>query len=393
MQISNNITEEKIKNLWILYPAALVPGMVMVLPGSSLPSIMEAFSLDKIQAGYIGSAFFAGTLAATLMVSDLVRKLGARGTLLIASAIIVISLSSLRFVLDYHLLLFMFLLIGASFGLLVTMPGVVISGAMGESSGGAMNFIYAFFALGVMFAPFASGWMLGRGCRWWAPYLLPVGPAALVAALSLIYGLPAIKAPAGLSMKLFRELRRHRGVFLGGTMCVLFYVAGEATLCFWLPKFLIDSFPIEINMERASRALSWFWAGLTVGRIAAGPILKRIDPAIFLIAISSLGSVVIAASPHLGSASAIAGGFALSGLCCAAMYPTIVSYSGKLGPELAPAAFSLMTAAGQIGAMILPPTVGYASTVMPFKWSMSLTALPILALAVLAYYLHRKRIF
>ena len=383
----------KSKSLAMLYPAALTPGMMLVLPGSTLPAIMDAFALDKPSAGYINSFFFAGALIGMLLVSDLVRIFGARAALIIASVTVGISLSCMPLADTYPLLLGVFMTAGISFGVLVTLPGVVVSGVMGESGGGAMNFVYSFFALGVMSAPMAASRLLESGRQWWVPFLMPVAPVILVAVGTAVFGLPEIEKPTGLSVRAFSKLKKHRALFTGCVVGVLLYVASEASLCFWIPKYLLDTFPDQVDIGQASRSLTWFWAGLTVGRAAATPILKRTEPATFLIAITVPGAICIAVTPHIGGVLPVLIGFTLAGAFYAAMYPTLVSYSGKLSPELAPLAFSLMTAAGQVGAITLTPAIGHAAAKMPFAWAMSLAAIPIAALALMVAILKHKKIF
>ena len=75
------------------------------------------------------------------------------------------------------------------------------------------------------------------------------------------------------------------------------------------------------------------------------------------------------------------------------VYPTVVSYSGRMEPDLAPLSFSLMTAMGPIGAIFLTPTVGYAAVYMPFSWAMSLIGVPVAILAVLVVVLKFRNIF
>ncbi len=328
-----------------------------------------------------------------LIVSDLVRCVGPRRALLFSSVGVSLGLGLIPNASDYATLLFLFLLTGVFFGVLVTLPGVIVSAVMGAQSGETMNFVYSFFALGVMTAPVAAGEMFIRGWSWWGPFLLPILPAFFVAASALWLDLPSMKEPSGLSLGVLRELWRERGLFIGGLAAVLLYVASEATVGFWAPKYISETFPAQVGLARASRVLTWFWAGLTVGRMASAPILKIVKPTRFLIILTIAGTLTTGVAPHIGSPVLMEWAFALAGVWYAGVYPTLVSFSGRLGPKLAPLAFSLMTASGQVGAITLPPTVGYAAVHIPFAWAMSLTALPLLALAVLVGVLDARGIF
>jgi len=381
------------KSLWILYPTALIPGMVLVLPGCVLSAVMDAFGLDKPRAGYMCSAYFAGLLIGMLALSDLVRKWGARKVLIITSLGASIALSGMSMASSYRLVLCLYVFMGLFLGVIITLPGVVISAVKGDESGGPMNKVYAMFSLAVLATPLAVGWLLKIGWPWWGPFFLPVGPAILVAFCACRFGLPPMKTPAGLSLNAFKRLGIKRGLFIGGMVCVLLYVASETAVVFWAPRYISEKFPMQVDIARASRLLTWFWAGMTFGRIVSAAILKRIDQAIFLVVLAAGSALTTAIAPHLNSAALMESAFLLTGVFYSGIYPTTMSYSGKLEPELAPIAFSLMNAMGPVGAIFLTPLVGHAAVYIPFSWAMSLVAAPLAAFAALVAIFKIRKIF
>lgn len=372
------------KEFLILYLSMLVAGLTMILPGSTMPSLMEHFSLAEFKAGMIGSSFFSGGLIGILATSVFMSKMGARKTLILCNALTALVLFLMPAVRGYYFLIFLYFIVGIFFGVLVTLPGVVVNALEGESSASSMNAVYGFFALGVVIEPLVAGWLLERRFAWWIPYLLPAMVATLGAHLA--WRTSSFREPKlqqQLSFKIIKEVwKSHPAILVVGVGGTLLYVASEVTLNLWIPAFLKSAFPTKLGISGANVVLTLFWMGLTAGRWLGAGVLKRIDPAVFLIILSLLGGVTVAIAPQMENYLLAGAGLALAGLWYSAMYPTLTSYTGRLEAHQAGAVFSLMAGGGQVGAMLFPAFVGGLAQGGNFALGMSLASVPLFLLVI-----------
>lgn len=382
------------RGVWILCLGMFVPGLTMLLPGSTLQALITYFSLTKFEAGFIGTSFSAGGLIGILGTSALMSKLGARRSLALCCGVSAASLAAMAFAHHFYVLLSLYFILGTVFGVLVTLPGVVVSALMSEGSAGPMNLVYGFFACGVIFEPIVAGWMLKRGMPWWAPYMLPAAAAGITSLIAISASqFPEPPTQSPLSLKVIVEVWNEKPVvLLVGVVGTLLYISSEMTLNFWVPKFLLDTFPADETIYRVNIILTLFWVGLTAGRWVSSAFLSRHDPARFLVALSLLGGITVGVAPYLGVHWAVEGAIVLAGFWYAAMYPTLMSYTGMLKPHQSGAAFSIMAAGGQVGATILPPIAGGIAQTGRFSLAISITAVPLITLALLLIILIKRRL-
>jgi len=106
------------------------------------------------------------------------------------------------------------------------------------------------------------------------------------------------------------------------------YVASEIGVSNWVVRFL-ESAPLTT----ATLALSLYWAGLTVGRLASSVVADRFDHLRFTIACSLGMAVLIAAAVLVPSLPLSIAGFALAGVASGPVFPMIVAIGGDRYPD------------------------------------------------------------
>ena len=225
-----------------------------------------------------------------------------------------------------------------------------------ESRGQALSRLHLCFSLGALAAPLAIGALVGLGVAWRLPFAVT---SVVVLAVGLRLVTRDLGAPRAASATPSAGAPGRRRVplplvFLA--LAIAFYVASENGVSSWLVRFL-DAAPIGV----ATLALSLFWAGLAIGRLAASRFVDRF-PSIAVATACGLatGATLVAAVavPWIAVSIAL---FALAGVVCGPIYPLIVASAGALYPSRANAVSGVLTAAAVAGSVVYPPAMGFIS--------------------------------
>ena len=125
------------------------------------------------------------------------------------------------------------------------------------------------------------------------------------------------------------------------------YALVEGTFSNWAVLFVQHD--LALSPTVAAAALSLFWAGLTVGRLAVSLIVLRVRP-FGILCVAALGMVgallVVRAADSTGSALTA---FALAGLACAGFFPMLVAFAAEDHPQQVSWLASMLTAALMTG--------------------------------------------
>jgi fucose permease len=226
-----------------------------------------------------------------------------------------------------------------------------------ETRGRALSRLHLCFSLGALAAPLTVGALLEAGVGWRVPFLATSLIVLVVAMLlatrdlrvpGIVPVAPAGNGPRGARVPL---------PLLFLALAITCYVAAESGVSSWLVRFL-DAAPIGVT----TTALSLFWVGLAIGRLAVSRVADRFTP----IAIASacglaagaalLGAVMV---PWIAASIAL---FAVAGIACGPIYPLIVASAGALYPSRANAVSGILTAAAVAGSVVYPPAMGFISS-------------------------------
>jgi FHS family glucose/mannose:H+ symporter-like MFS transporter len=360
-------------------------GIVLTTLGSVLPSIIERFGIDKVQAGGLFVLMTLGIIAASLVFGPMVDRYGYKEILLAATALIFIGLEGIAFAPSMTLLRVAIVIIGFGGGIINGATNALVADISADARGANLNLLGVFFGVGAVGVPFGLAILTGRFSQ--SALIAGVG-ALMVVPLVIIAatGFPAPKQPQGFPIAAAGGLLRDPLMLLMGVM--LFLESGlELTVGGWTSTFVHEELAVEAG--KALVILSLYWLGMMLARIALGSILRRMSHVTVLygcLAIALAGSALLLTASSAATATL---GVFLLGVGFAAMFPTVLGFIGDRYASLSGTAFSLAFAMALVGGMLLPYVAGILGGKYGMRGSFVIVPAAIVILAALLGILSR----
>jgi fucose permease len=135
-------------------------------------------------------------------------------------------------------------------------------------------------------------------------------------------------------------------------LVAVLYALCEATFSNWAVIFLREA--KGLPEQSASLGLSVFWFALTIGRLAASALARRIGAEKIYLALPPLMTIAFLLLPVVSGALPLLLCFSLAGLGCSAFFPLNVSLAMRYFPQHAAMTGGLMSASVMLG-------IGFAS--------------------------------
>jgi fucose permease len=244
-----------------------------------------------------------------------------------------------------------------------------------------MSWLHCFWGVGAFTGPLIIGRYLGQGDNWRGAYLT-LGIIQGLISLLLLLSLPLwrvqnqAQSPQSQSA---HKAASPQGNAKGGVLRIpgviqalitfFIYCAAEYTLGLWGASFLTEL--RDFSKPDAARAISLYFAGITIGRFITGFLTFRFT-GIQLIrsglwVITSGAALLLLPLPNPAPLLALL----LIGLGCAPIYPSMIHLTPeRFGPENSPKIIGLQMACAYSGSTLVPPLVGFiaahtAMTVIP----------------------------
>jgi fucose permease len=338
------------------YGTFLALGWSSVLIPSLVTPIEAAFGVSDADVGglYFVSAlaFLAGTAAAGALGDRIPRTILLRGALIV----MVLGLAAQAVAPSWGWLTLAVIGRSGAVGVLEVGVNALFLALYPVGRGRALNIVHVWFGVGALAGPLTIGGLLSTGASWQAITLLTAALVVPVAALAVIARFPPARSPAAEPRNNGgrRETPAERSLmpFAGLAIAMGCYVAAEAGVSAWVVRYL-SSAPVSV----ATGALSLFWAGLAVGRLASSRVADRFGHVAFSVVLILAGSLLLAAAvvAPLGPALVL---YALAGACFGPVYPLIMAVGGDLYPHRLSALSGGLTAAAFIGGLLYPPLIG-----------------------------------
>jgi fucose permease len=219
-------------------------------------------------------------------------------------------------------------------------------------SGGAMQVLHGCWGIGTLIGPLIVTGLLVSHLSWRPAFLTVAVLMALLGIWALVAAhWPAVSTPR---QKGDRRLRLSTPLLLG-ILAFFLYTGAEWSAGQWSFTFLTEG--RGYATATAGLLVSFYWTGLTVGRLGAGAIGLRVPTPLLLaggVALSVVASALFWSAPQLSAVS-----LPLLGLSLAPIFPALMTLTSRRVPEAGiGSAVGLQTAASGLGSAVAPALVG-----------------------------------
>ena len=338
----------------------LMFGIVMITLGSILPSLVEKFQLDEVDAGALTSLLPLGILVGSLLFGPIVDRHSYKYLLVVCSLMIIAGMEGIAFTDSLFLLHGSLLVIGIGGGAInggtnALVADISVSGA--NRRGANLSFLGVFFGVGALGMPL----LLAVLSKYYTYFqiisvigLLLLLPVVYFAVISFPLAKQKYSVPLTSSFKLVKDVNL---VLLG---LVLFFQSGiEGIVNNWSTLFLVNEG--NFIQDNALFALSIFVLSLTLTRILLSVLLNHVRSyqALIISVVSAVTGVFLIMVTSIPDREII--GLVLLGAGLAAGFPVVLSYVGALYPHLSGTAFSLVLVIALGGNILFNLAMGFAS--------------------------------
>ncbi|MCG5441845.1 MFS transporter [Micromonospora sp. NIE79] len=386
--------------LLLSYLAFVSLGLPDGLLGVSWPSISGDFDVPTEAVGWVLTAGTVGYLTSSVLAGFTLARVGV-GALLAGSTLLAgLALTGYSVSPVLAVLVACALVLGLGSGAVDSGLNAYAAGAFGPRH---MNWLHAFFGLGVAIGPLIMTAVLSAGLAWrWGYGIVAAAQLVLAAAFALtvrawrrdapagteagttVQGEPAATGtgPASTVQVPVRDTLRSPAVW-SGLLAFALYVAIEVSAGLW--AFLLLTEGRGLSAAVAGGCVSAYWGSLFVGRVVQGLVAERLGAGLVLrasLAGMAVGAALIAVP---GPAVLAVLGLVVVGFAAAPVLPLLtLTTAGRVGAAHADRAIGMQIGASGVGAALVPAGLG----VLIGNTSVQVlgSALLVLALALIALY-------
>lgn len=372
------MTDQKKRLVTAAYYASFIAmGISMASLGPTLPGLAANTRASISAISILFTARALGSLVGSVWGGRIYDRMNGNQVMAVMIAGIAIFSAMTPFIPILWLLTALLFFTGAVQGILNIGGNAMLVWLHGQDVGPFMNGLHFCFGVGTFITPVIIAQFIAReGGLVWIYLLL----AVIILPTMVVGMLPSPASP----MKVNQQTTEKTDPYLIILISLVFGCYSGASLAFggW-----IFTYALKMNLTNATNAAyltSVFWGALTLGRLAAIPIAVRFKPQAILFA-DFLGAMVSLLALQIWPQSLAAAIFTSAGLgfALASIYPTTMSYSGRL-MTITGRVTGLFSIGNSAGSMIIPWVVGqFFVPVGPQSMTVILLVDMVLALGVL----------
>ncbi len=349
--------------LLVIYIAFVSLGLPDSLLGSAWPVMYTELGAPVAAQSAITTIITACTVVSSLATTPLIRRLGTGK--LVAGSVALTAVAILGFSASTSLwqLLLLALPYGLGAGSIDSALNSYVAVHYGERH---MSWLHCCWGIGTSVSPVIMGWALTGPMGWHGGYLV-VGLMQAAITAVMVFSLPLWKrgvegadaeaepgdgaaASGGFT---YAEVLRMPGaksaIFSFGCYSAFEYICG-----LWSASHLVLA--RGIAEAQAATMVSFFYMGITVGRLISGFIAPRVGSRNMI----RLGQGIVVAGLALltlgRGEAALSCALALIGLGCAPIYPSIIALTPeRFGEAASQSMVSLQMACAYVGSTFAPP--------------------------------------
>ena len=368
-------TKEKKKQLVICYIVFICNGMLALSIGSLMPFISEARGLDYVMAGMLVSLHSVGNFLSSFFAGALAEKIGRKRSILIFNAMFAASYAMILLTGNLSILIVAFFMTGLARGATSNFCNTVINN-LAPGKAGIINGLHAMFSIGAFLFPillmlftrnasenwiYASLFMLIIGVISWVLYfLIPIEGLVIPK-----------KEKKAANYGFFQE-----PLFYLVFATLFFYLCAEQGVIGWLVTYFEDTGLLSPSLAQLMASVQWIM--ILAGRLTTAGLSSKVRKD-RLLPVMSVGLVLFFIILILSkSTGMIVFGMMGFGFSMAGIYPTTVSFAGKLIQKYS-LAWSFILTFASLGSILMPSIIGKIAKVSGIAMGMSSVGVVIVA--------------
>ncbi len=383
--------------LIIIYMAFISLGLPDSLLGTAWPLMQPEYGVSFDAAGMVSMFAAGGTIVSSLVSGFVIKKLGTGKVTFISCLITASSLLGVSFSNSFIWLLFLAIPLGLGGG---SVDAALNNYVAMHYKAHHMSWLHCFWGVGATLGPIIMSQFIIMQNSWRSGYLA-VSVIQFSLTVLLFFTLPLWKSEAK------KNHHSHKNgddlintddsdnIFISGDevsigntdnknnlskrdkaikpinikgvkhalATFLFYCGVESTMGLWGSSFLVGV--RELSPAAAAKAVSLFYAGITIGRFVTGFITMKVNNTALIRAgqvIALTGSVLLLLPlPNVFTISS----FIIIGTGCAPIFPCMIHETPiRFGKENSQSIIGYQMAFAYTGATFLPPVLGFIAARM-----------------------------
>ena len=339
-------------------------GLPDSLLGSAWPAIYSELSLPISYANYITFLISLGTVISSFFSARLINKFGTG--LLTAVSTLLTALCLLAFSFSNSMLFFLLLSIPLGLGA-GAIDAALNNYTASNYSPMHMSLLHTFYGVGISISPLLMSFALGDNNNWQRGYLVVFFIMALIALIAFLC-LPLWKKVSAKSGQTENPLQRTLSLKqmikapAVRTAVVMFFcsVSLEFTCGIWACTYLVHT--QGLSEAVASRFLTFYYAGITIGRLISGFVSKvlKVEKIVYVGYSIVLIALVIMFLPLPPTFKAIS--LFLIGFGNGPTFPNLTYITPEnFGKDVSQSIIGLQMASCNIGILLMPPLFGFVA--------------------------------
>lgn len=355
------------RQFFLSYIVFMVNGMLALSVGSMLPFIRDARGLDYGFCGMIVSLHSVGNLLSSFFAGIVPAFLGKKKSILLFESFFAISFALILFGQNNFCLVLAFLMTGLARGAASNYCNAKIN-ALAPGKAWIINGLHAMFSIGAFLFPIlltlitgtnASNWtyacvmMLAVGVlAWFLYWMIPEdeeqkkqrkteenGEEKKTAAVSENGSWGFLKEP----------------VFYLVIVTLFFYLCAEQGVIGWMITYFKDTELLSPSVSTITASVQWLmilFGRLTVAAVSLKVAKEKLLPMMGVGLVAFFILLIFSRTTFWIMAGIIGFGYSMAGV-----YPTTVSFAGKLIQKY-PMAWSFILTLASLGSIVMPSVIG-----------------------------------
>ena len=355
------------RQFFLSYLVFMVNGMLALSIGSMLPFIRDARGLDYGFCGMIVSLHSVGNLLSSFFAGIVPAFLGKKRSILLFESFFAISFALILFGQNNFCLVLAFLMTGLARGAASNYCNAKIN-ALAPGKAWIINGLHAMFSIGAFLFPILLTLITGTNASNWT-YACVMMLAVGVLAWFLYWMIPEDeeqkkqrKTEENGEEKKTAAVSENRSwgflkepVFYLVIVTLFFYLCAEQGVIGWMITYFKDTELLSPSVSTITASVQWLmilFGRLTVAAVSLKVAKEKLLPVMGVGLVAFFILLIFSRTTFWIMAGIIGFGYSMAGV-----YPTTVSFAGKLIQKY-PMAWSFILTLASLGSIVMPSVIG-----------------------------------